>query len=250
VPLGSAMPVPASKILPLVALLSGGLFLPACSSAPDHPVLDLAGDIPRNYQARFTYDAPTLDGKLDDRAWMHIPWTANFVHLEGSGTTRPRLQSRAKMMWDRQFLYVGVWMIEPNLESKPVSSLGFDGLSLFVTRDGERIDYHMVTLEPGGRMLENHVRTEEPTSLPNHATRVLGEVGLSGTMDTPGDADRGWWAEFAIPWSAVDLPKFSTIPEAGSTIRVQLARRDGAWSPHYQHDLHTPRMWGKVKLVK
>ena len=241
---------PAPVLLPAAALLLGTLLLPACSSAPDHPVLDLAGDIPRHYQAEFTYDAPTIDGSLEDRAWMHVPWTATFVHLEGSGTTRPRYQSRAKMMWDRQFLYLGVWMVEPNLETRPISSLGFDGLSIFVTRDGERMDYHMVTLEPGGRQLENHFRTEEPTSLRNHATRVQGAVGLSGTLDKPGDADRGWWAEIAIPWSEVDLPKFSTIPETGSTIRVQFSRKDAAWSPHYHHDLHTPLMWGKVQLVK
>lgn len=226
------------------------MILPACSSAPDHPVLDLAGDIPRHYAAKFTYDPPTIDGSLEDRAWMHIPWTANFVHLEGSGTTRPRHQARAKMMWDRQFLYLGVWMVEPNLETRPISSLGFDGLSVFVTRDGERMDYHMVTLEPGGRLLENHFRTEEPTSLANHSSRVQGAVGLSGTLDKPGDADRGWWAEIAIPWSEVDLPQIATIPQADSTVRVQFARKDAAWSPHYQHDLHTPSMWGKVRLVK
>ena len=244
------MPTPSLTRLAYAATLVGGLLLPACSSAPDHPVIDLAGDIPRNYNARYTHDAPTIDGKLDDRGWMRIPWTANFVELEGSGTSRPRFQSRAKMMWDRYNLYLAVWMVEPNLESKPISSLGFDGLSVLVTRDGERIDYHMVTLEPGGRLIENHVRTEEPTSMPNHPSRVRGAVGLSGSLNTPGDADRGWWAEIAIPWSEVDLPKFATIPETDSTIRVQFARQDAAWSPHYQHDLHTPHMWGKVKLVK
>ncbi|MGB0953715.1 MAG: carbohydrate-binding family 9-like protein [Planctomycetota bacterium] len=238
-----------SRLLP-AALIASGLFLPACSSAPDHPVLDLAGDIPRTYAAKYTHDAPTIDGKLDDRAWMHIPWTANFVELEGSGTTRPRYQSRAKMMWDRHYLYVGVWMIEPNLESKPVSSLGDDGLLAFITRDAERIDYQMVSIEPGGRLLENHFRSEVQASLKNHPSRIQGAVALSGTLNTPGDADRGWWAEIAIPWTAVELPKFSTTPETGSTIRVNLARQEGAWSPHYQHDLHTPRMWGKVQLVK
>lgn len=244
------MRTPSPSRLVSAALLFGGLLLPACSSAPDHPVLDLAGDIPRTYSAKYTHDAPTIDGKLDDQAWMRIPWTANFVELEGSGTTRPRYQSRAKMMWDRQYLYIGVWMIEPNLESSPVSSLGNDGLLAFVTRDAERIDYQMVTIEPGGDLRENRFRNEVADSMPHHPGRIHGEVALSGTLNTPGDADRGWWAEIAIPWSAVDLPNFSTIPETGSTIRVNLARKEGAWSPHYQHDLHTPRMWGKVLLVK
>jgi hypothetical protein len=235
------------RVIPVFAL---GLIVPACSSSPDHPVLDLAGDIPRHYQASFTHSAPRIDGALDDAAWRDAPWTANFVALEGSATSRPRYQSRAKVLWDRQNLYVGVWMVEPNLESAPVSSLGFDGLMLFLTRDAESMDYRQVTVEPGGRIVEDHFRSDDGFADAATAEGVVARVALSGTLDTPGDPDRGWWVEVAVPWSSMQLPEMATIPSSGSVVHLNLSRKGWAWSPHYQHDLHDPAMWGLVELQR
>ncbi|MFK5957094.1 MAG: carbohydrate-binding family 9-like protein [Planctomycetota bacterium] len=236
-----------STFAALSALLAASL-LPSCASAPDHPVLDLAGDIPRHYAAEFTHSAPKIDGSLDDRAWRNVAWTANFVQVGGSSSGRPRYQSRAKMLWNRQYLFLGVWMIEPNLESIPVSSLGFEGLLTFVTRDAELGDYHMISLEPGGRMLDTQVVQGESKSEYLTGPASLGKVALSGTLDKPGDADRGWWVEIAIPWTSLEIEGKATIPTAGDSVRVNFSRQDWAWSPHYQHDIHDAELWGKVEL--
>lgn len=231
-------------------LLLLGLSLGACSSSPDHPVLDLAGDIPRKYQAAFTHSPPSVDGSLEDRAWREAPWTANFVALEGSGVSRPRYQSRAKMLWDRRNLYVGVWMVEPNLESQPISTLGFDGLVLLVTRDAEAGDYRLVTVEPGGQVLEDHYRPSHGEADAGDFQSIRAEVSHSGTLDQPGDPDRGWWVEIAIPWAKLQLPEMATIPEAGTVVHLNLSRKGWAWSPHFQHDLHDPALWGLVTLER
>src|SRR5258708_1616304 len=36
-----------------------------------------------------------IDGKLDDLAWRDIPWTADFVDIEGVVRPRPRFRTRA-----------------------------------------------------------------------------------------------------------------------------------------------------------
>lgn len=141
-------------------------------------------------------------------------------------------------------------MVEPNLESAPVSSLGFDGLLLFLTRDAESEDYRMVTVEPGGLVLENHFRSDDGSAGADTEEGVSATVKLSGTLDTPGDPDRGWWVEIAVPWSLVKLPEMGTIPAAGSVVHLNLSRKGWAWSPHYQHDLHDPSMWGLVELQR
>lgn len=220
----------------------------SCSSAPDHPTLDLAGDIPRAYSAKFTHDAPQIDGSLDDRAWRDAAWTANFVAMEGSATSRPRYQSRAKMLWNRQYLFLGVWMVEPNLESVPVSSLGFDGLLTFVTRNAEQGDYIQISLEPGNLLLDSKFVTGDTAKLKSPIP-IQGQVALSGTLNTPGDADRGWWVEIAIPWANLAGFEQATIPSAGETVRVNYYRKGWSWSPYYQHDLHDAELWGKVKLT-
>jgi hypothetical protein len=226
------------------------LALGACSSGPDYPEYDLSGDIPRTYHAPYTSDSPVIDGKLDDLAWRRADWTANFGAVDGSSYSRPHLQSRAKMMWDEQYLYVGVWMVEPNLRSEPVSTLGFDGLRLFVAHTADQGSYQLLGIEPGGRVSNQVIVTRPVEGVRRNMVGLRHAVALSGTLNTEGDADFGWWVEFALPWDALTTPDMATVPRAGATWRLNLARRQQAWSPHFESDLHDAGMWGKVELTR
>ena len=56
-----------------------------------------------------------VDGRLDDAGWRDAPWTAEFVDIEGEARPRPALRTRAKMLWDDAFFYVGAELVEPHL---------------------------------------------------------------------------------------------------------------------------------------
>ncbi|PYQ44173.1 MAG: hypothetical protein DMF77_07845 [Acidobacteria bacterium] len=56
-----------------------------------------------------------IDGRLDDLAWRDVPWTADFVDVEGDARPRPALRTRAKMLWDDEYFYVGAETAEPHL---------------------------------------------------------------------------------------------------------------------------------------
>src|SRR5579883_1389575 len=56
-----------------------------------------------------------IDGRLDDAAWRAAPWTTVFVDIEGAAKARPRFQTRAKMLWDDEFLYVAAELEEPDV---------------------------------------------------------------------------------------------------------------------------------------
>ena len=43
-------------------------------------------------------------------AWAHAPWTEDFVDIEGERKEQPEWQTRVKMLWDDDALYVGAWM--------------------------------------------------------------------------------------------------------------------------------------------
>lgn len=43
-------------------------------------------------------------------AWSHAPWTDDFVDIEGDRKERPEWQTRVKMLWDDEALYLGAWM--------------------------------------------------------------------------------------------------------------------------------------------
>jgi hypothetical protein len=56
-----------------------------------------------------------IDGKLDEPAWQHAPWTSDFVDIEGAAKPAPRFRTRAKMLWDDEFLYVAAELEEPHI---------------------------------------------------------------------------------------------------------------------------------------
>src|SRR5689334_19803249 len=56
-----------------------------------------------------------IDGRLHDAAWRKAPWTSRFVDIEGSKKPLPRFHTRAKMLWDDQYFYVGAELQEPDV---------------------------------------------------------------------------------------------------------------------------------------
>jgi hypothetical protein len=63
--------------------------------------------VPRNYRAPHVSSPPVIDGWLNDAAWRAAPWTDLFVDIEGTSKPKPRFDTRAKMLWDDQYFYVG-----------------------------------------------------------------------------------------------------------------------------------------------
>ena len=79
------------------------MLLLLCSAA-------LAQDAPLRYECRRATTPIRVDGRLDDAAWKDAPWTAAFVDIEGDAKTRPRFQTRVKLLWDDRFLYIAAEM--------------------------------------------------------------------------------------------------------------------------------------------
>jgi hypothetical protein len=70
---------------------------------------------PRGYVAYRASAALTVDGKLDESAWRDAPWTDAFVDIEGDAKPSPQFNTRAKMLWDDEYFYVGAQIDEPHV---------------------------------------------------------------------------------------------------------------------------------------
>src|SRR6266480_3671799 len=99
---------PMFRLLPLVALPFVVAF---AADPPREPVWTP----PKAYVCYRAGSPITIDGKLDDAAWRDAPWTDDFVDIEGSRQPAPALRTRAKMLWDNQYLYIGADLVEPAL---------------------------------------------------------------------------------------------------------------------------------------
>jgi hypothetical protein len=75
----------------------------------------LAYPSPKGYVCGRAAGSLRFDGRLDDAAWQAAPWTDAFVDIEGDRKPRPRFRTRAKMLWDDEFFYVGAEMEEPHV---------------------------------------------------------------------------------------------------------------------------------------
>ena len=87
----------------------------ACGCAPQGsgPIKDEqpppAADVylpPRHYVCCRASGPITVDGRIDEAAWNAVPWTEDFVDIEGDRKPAPRFRTRAKMLWDDQYFYI------------------------------------------------------------------------------------------------------------------------------------------------
>ena len=56
-----------------------------------------------------------LNGRLDKSPWTQAEWTEDFVDIEGDVKPKPRFRTRAKMLWDNEYLYIGAELEEPDV---------------------------------------------------------------------------------------------------------------------------------------
>src|SRR5471030_970773 len=69
----------------------------------------------RSYLCHKTSTTFSLDGRLNKAPWTEAAWTEDFVDIEGDKKPKPRFRTRAKMMWNDEFLFVGAEIEEPHV---------------------------------------------------------------------------------------------------------------------------------------
>ncbi|MBX3071386.1 MAG: carbohydrate-binding family 9-like protein [Thermomicrobiales bacterium] len=232
---------------------------------------------PEYYVCPRTIVAPRLTGRLDDDVWGHAPWTADFVDIEGDRKPLPRFRTRAKMLWDDDYFYVGALMEEPHLcgwitDHDAVMYLDND-FEVFVDPSGR--GHHYGELEVNALNATWDLMLTRPyrsggsalSGWEMHGVRTA--VHLDGTLNDPSDTDSGWSVEIAIPWSALkecggsgDAPadgeqwrvgfsrvewRYDIIDSA--YVKVPNLREDNwVWSPQDAIDMHRPERWGVVQF--
>lgn len=72
-------------------------------------------DLIPHYTSYKIDSALKVDGKLDELAWLNAPRSSSFRDLiSGDNTIH---DTRVAVLWDDDFLYVGYWIEEPNLQA-------------------------------------------------------------------------------------------------------------------------------------
>ena len=101
-----------------VAMILGGLALApllVCAADRTDWSARMQHIVPKNYLCHRTTAPIVMDGKLDDSAWKAAAWTDDFADIQGDAKPKPRFRTRAKMLWDDEYLYIAAEIEEPHV---------------------------------------------------------------------------------------------------------------------------------------
>jgi hypothetical protein len=257
--------------VPIVAM-----FLIAIS-AFTQPTTPPACTDPLGYVCHRAAQPIQVDGKLDDPAWLAAPWSAPFVDIEGDAKPKPRWRTRMKMTWDDQCLYIAAEMEEPHLWATLADHDAVifheNDFEVFLDPDGDNHNYGELELNAKNTTWDLLLtKPYRDGGRPVTAWEISGlktAVHLAGTLNDPGDKDRGWTVEIAWPFKGLkELTGVAMPPRDGDQWRINFSRVqwdlevvDGAyrkvkgkpehnwvWSPQGAIDMHRPERWGYVQF--
>jgi Carbohydrate family 9 binding domain-like len=236
---------------------------------------------PQAYVAYRASEPLSIDGQLDEPAWHAVPWTDDFVDIEGDRRPPPRFRTRVKMLWDDRFFYIGAELQEPHVQATYTRHDSFifhedNDFEVFLNPDGNNHNYAELEMNALNTTWDLRLRkayrdegqAENDWEIPGLKTAVH----VQGTANNPGDVDQGWTIEIAIPWELVtalnDRNSSRGMPRDGDQWRVNFSRVEWrfdiengkyvrqkgrpednwVWSPQGAVNMHQPETWGYVQF--
>jgi hypothetical protein len=191
------------------------------------------------YTAYRVSERPVIDGRLDEAAWRQAPKSPPFRDLVSGDSVIH--ETRAAVLWDDRFLYVGYWIEEPFVEARlsERDSLIWqeNDVELFIAGDNAYYEFEVNALgtvyeaffvwedayEKHGFAREPEFARDAPGARPwngvGFTTHPRGPrigffqwdfpgsqcaVAVNGSLNVNTDRDRGWTVELALPWKGMD----------------------------------------------
>ncbi|MDU1904849.1 MAG: carbohydrate-binding family 9-like protein [Dysgonomonas sp.] len=236
---------------------------------------------PKNYVVGYTNTPPVIDGNVEDKIWDNAAWTDVFEDIEGDLKPKPYYATRAKMLWDRNYLYIAAVLEEKHVWSyldKRDQIVFFDNdfeVFLDPNNDGHRyFEYEINALNNMFDLfLPKPYRAGSGALISWDSNRLKHAVKVIGTLNDPTDEDKGWTVEMAIPFADVTIGNDPHVPKHGEVWRINFSRvqweteiiegkyvkKKGAdgknlpennwvWSPQGVINMHLPERWGYLQF--
>jgi uncharacterized lipoprotein YddW (UPF0748 family) len=224
-----------------------------------------------------------IDGAADDPAWLDAEWSNDFADITGSPSLNPSLQTRVKMLWDDQYLYVIAELKEPHIwgsiRQKDAVIFQDNDFELFLDPEGDGLNYYEIEVNALGTIWDLMLTKAYQTGgKPINSWDLKGlksAISINGTINNPDDRDSSWTVEMALPWSQLTRGSAKEFhPADGVQWRVNFSRvewktkinegnyekiKDPAtgkplpednwvWSPMGVVSMHLPERWGYLEF--
>src|ERR1700744_1722163 len=196
-------------------LIAGSYFLCPCNAKAQSEFKGLENlfTTPLNYVIYHTNTAPTIDGDINDNVWKQAAWTTDFGDIEGDSKPKPTYTTRVKMLWDDTCLYIAAQIQEPNVWAYQVhhDDIVFrdNDFEVFINPNTTTHQYYEIEVNALNTIfdlfLNNPYRDSGKPMISWDAEGLRSAVKVQGTLNKPGDTDKGWTVEMAIPFRALYL---------------------------------------------
>lgn len=237
---------------------------------------------PLSYVAGYARVAPQIDGEVyGDKVWEKVSWTENFSDIEGDLKPKPRHSTRAKMLWDNNYLYIAAELEEPHVWANITRHdevIFYDNdFEVFIDPDNNTHQYFEIELNALNTVfdlfLSKPYRNNSGALIPWDAKGMRSAIKVQGTINDGNDQDKGWTVEMAIPFSCISIGNDPVIPRDGSLWRINFSRvewdtqlqegkyvklkdkngkvlpeNNWVWSPQGVVNMHLPERWGYLQF--
>ncbi len=238
---------------------------------------------PKKYTVFYNAESPKIDGKLDDEVWKNVEWTDNFKDIEADLKPLPTWNTRAKMTWANNGLYIAAELLEPHVWAnlKNYDDIVFydNDFEVFIDPDNDTHRYYEFEVNALNTMFDLFMakpyRNGSGALIAYNAPGMQWAVDIQGTLNNPSDIDKGWTIEIFIPFSAVTLGNSPKVPIDGDFWRINFSRvewktevKDGkyiklkgadgrnlpednwVWSSQGLINMHFPERWAYLHFSK
>lgn len=234
---------------------------------------------PMEYTVLKTEVPIVVDGMDNEKVWSKAPWTTLFTDIVTGELEGVEKETRAKMLWDDDFLYLYVLLEESDiwasLKEHDSSVYQDNAFEIFIDPDGDTHNYFEIQFNAHGTVWDLFMPKPYRNggqSLSTWDVKGLKKaIHINGTLNDPEDKDNDWSIELAIPINSIKM-NGDRKPQDGVIWRMNLSRVDWdldvingkyqrkrnedtgklleahytVWSPQGIVNLHYPERYGYI----
>lgn len=218
--------------------------------ALDTSTVFAGSELPTVFECRYTDTPIKITGKGTDPAWKNAQTIDNFIAPWLDKPRPARTKTRAKLLWDRDYLYFFADMEDGDLYADIKQHNGTlwynDVFELFFKPSDDKPGYYEFQVNAAGAVLDLFLPRRGAGGFDRFKNEtkfhVDAKVHLRGTLNNWTDKDDGWSVEGRIPWT--DFVKTGGRPERGEKWKFTLCRYD------YSVDFEGPDLSTCAPLTK
>jgi len=185
------------------------------------------------FECRWTDTPIKITGKGADPAWKHAQVIDNFyLPWQGDKSRSAKTKTKAKLLWDHEFLYFTADMEDADLYADIKEHNGNlwynDVFELFFKPADDKPGYYEFQVNAAGAVLDVFFPRRNAGGFDRFKNEtkfhIDAKVNLRGTLNKWADKDEGWTVEGKIPWT--DFIKTGGRPDRDEKWKFALCRYD------------------------